>query len=63
MLIITRRIGETFSLFFDGYDKGQEPDIKVTICHVRGNQVRIGIKADEKVKILRDELLERLKFE
>ncbi len=33
-------------------------DVEVTILEIKGNQVRIGIKAPEDVVILRNELVE-----
>jgi len=48
MLVITRKTGESFSLSVDGND------ITVMIVSVRGLQVKIGIIAENNVKILRD---------
>ena len=50
MLILTRRPGETIYI-------GDE--VTVTVLGVKGNQVRIGINAPDKVNILREELVER----
>lgn len=50
MLILTRRIGE---LLYIG------DDVEVTILNVQGKQVRLGIKAPDHVKILREELKEK----
>ncbi|HEC74340.1 MAG TPA: carbon storage regulator [Methylophaga aminisulfidivorans] len=50
MLILTRRIDE--SLIIDD-------DTVVTVLGVKGNQVRIGIKAPDDVNIVREELLSR----
>ncbi len=47
MLIIGRRIGESF---FIG------DDVKMTILEVRGNSVQIGIKAPISISVLREEL-------
>ena len=53
MLILTRRPNE--SLVITTVD-GQE--IEVVILGVKGNQVRLGIAADESIEILRTELLD-----
>lgn len=54
MLVITRRVGQTFTI-------GDE--ISVVILNVKGNQVRLGIDAPKSVKILRDDIKERLSGE
>ncbi len=66
MLILTRRPGETFQidlaesvdpnltvseLFSDG-------PIQIAILGVKGNQVRVGTEASDRLTILRDELVE-----
>ena len=48
MLILTRRIGETFII---------GDDIEVAVLGIKGNQVHIGIEAPQDVLILREELL------
>ncbi len=50
MLILTRKKGETMVI---GHD------IRVEVLSIKGSQVKIGIHAPEKVRILRDELLEK----
>ena len=55
MLILTRRIGETIII-----ETPEGTLITVTVLGVKGNQVRIGTDAPEKVVILREELLEQL---
>ena len=55
MLILTRRPDESI-IINDG-------EIVVTVLAVRGNQVRIGIKADESIPIVREELLDRQETE
>ncbi len=47
MLILTRRPGETVRI-------GQ--DIEVIVMGVKGNQVRIGIKAPKDVRVDREEI-------
>lgn len=47
MLIITRRIGETFII---------GGDINVTILNISDNQVRIGINATKQIPVLREEI-------
>ncbi len=51
MLILTRRIGETIII---------DNDIQVTVLAVKGNQVRLGIKAPENIAVHREEIYERL---
>jgi len=50
MLILTRKKGETMVI---GHD------IRVEVLGIKGSQVKIGIHAPEKVRVLRDELLEK----
>lgn len=54
MLILTRRVGETLVI-------GDE--IEVTVLAVKGNQVRIGVKAPRDVAVHREEILERIRRE
>ena len=51
MLVLSRRIGESIVL---------GDDIVVTVLDVRGDMVRIGIKAPRSVDVHRAELLEAL---
>lgn len=48
MLVLTRRTNQ--SIVIDG-------DVVVTVLEVKGDQVRIGITAPDKVKVFREELL------
>lgn len=50
MLILTRRVGESILI-------GQ--DIEVAVLSLKGNQVRIGIRAPQGVPVHREELLTR----
>lgn len=54
MLILTRRVGETVVI-------GE--DIVVTVLGVKGNQVRLGVKAPRSVAVHREEIFERIKRE
>jgi carbon storage regulator len=51
MLILTRRVGETFMI---------GDDITITICSIRNSQARIGIQAPRDVSIHRKEVYERI---
>jgi carbon storage regulator len=54
MLILTRRIGDSIMV---------GDDIQVIVLGVKGNQVRVGIKAPREVPVYRDEIYERIKNE
>ena len=54
MLILTRRIGETLMI---------GPDVVVTVLGVKGNQVRIGVKAPKDIAVHREEIFEKIKLE
>lgn len=52
MLILTRRVGETLMI-------GDE--VEVTVLGVKGNQVRIGVKAPRDVSVHREEIYDRIR--
>ncbi|MCX7062721.1 MAG: carbon storage regulator CsrA [Nevskia sp.] len=54
MLILTRRVGETLII-------GE--DVAVTVLGIKGNQVRIGVKAPKDVSVHREEIFERIRVE
>lgn len=51
MLVLTRRIGETLVI---------GDDVKVTVLGIKGNQVRLGIKAPKDVEVHREEIYQRI---
>lgn len=54
MLILTRRVGETLVI---------GDDVTVTVLGIKGNQVRIGVKAPKDVPVHREEIFERIRVE
>lgn len=52
MLILTRKVGESLLI---------GDDIEVTVLNVRGNQVKIGVKAPSEVTVHREEIYHRIK--
>ncbi len=54
MLILSRRIGEAMKI-------GE--DIEIVVLGVRGNQVRLGVKAPKDVAVHRNEIFERIQKE
>ena len=51
MLILTRRVGETVVI---------GNDVDVTVLGVKGNQVRLGVKAPREVPVHREEIYKRI---
>ena len=54
MLILTRRVNETLMI-------GDE--VAVTVLGIRGNQVRLGVKAPRDIAVHREEIYHRIKQE
>jgi len=54
MLILTRRVGETVMI---------GNDVAITVLGVKGNQVRIGIKAPKDTPVHREEIFDRIRRE
>lgn len=54
MLILSRRIGESIKI---------GNDVDVTVLGIKGNQVRIGIKAPKSVVVDREEISARRQLE
>ena len=51
MLILTRRVGESLMI---------GDDVTITVLGVKGNQVRVGVKAPKEVAVYREEILNRI---
>ena len=51
MLILTRKAGESLMI---------GDDVTITVLEVKGNQVRIGIKAPKEVAVHREEIFNRI---
>ena len=60
MLVLTRHLDQIITL---GDPKSSEPPIEVTIVEVRGDQVRIGVKAPRDVEVHRKEVWEKKQWE
>lgn len=54
MLILTRRVGESLMI---------GDDVTITVLGVKGDQVRIGTDAPQKVPVHREEIWERIRQE
>ena len=52
MLILTRKVGESLLI---------GDDVSITILNVRGNQVKIGVKAPKEISVHREETYQRIK--
>ena len=46
MLVLTRKLNEAIKV----------DEVEITVIRIKGNQVRLGIKAPEHVRIIRNEL-------
>lgn len=54
MLVLTRHSGEAIMI---------GDDVVITVLGIRGNQIRIGIKAPKDVPVHREEIYDRIKKE
>ena len=54
MLILTRRVGESLII---------NDDIVINILGLKGNQIRIGIKAPKEITVHREEIYNRIQSE
>ena len=54
MLILTRKVGETVVI---------GDDVDITVLGVKGNQVRLGVKAPREVSVHREEIYRRINGE
>ena len=54
MLILTRRVGESVVI---------GDDVDVTVLGVKGNQVRLGVKAPREISVHREEIYQRIRRE
>lgn len=53
MLVLTRNVGTTITI-------GHNAEIKITVLGVKGNQVRLGIKAPQDIPVHREEIYNRI---
>ncbi len=51
MLILTRKVGESVMV---------DHDVKITVLHVKGAQIRLGIDAPSSVVVHREEVFSRI---
>lgn len=51
MLILTRRVNETLMI---------GDDIALTVLEIRGNQVRLGVKAPKNISVHREEIYQKI---
>lgn len=61
MLILTRSPHQTIIAYPDGQGPDSPLAIEIHVLTVHGNQVKIGIRASDRVKIVRSELVTRPK--
>ena len=54
MLILTRKVGETLMI-------GDQ--VEVTVLSMKGNQIRLGVKAPKEVAVHREEIARKLESE
>lgn len=57
MLVLMRRVGE--DIFLTVNEDGKENNIRLTVSKISGSQVTLGIEANQNVKILRTELIDK----
>lgn len=55
MLILSRRVGETLVI--------GDWDAEITVLGIKGNQVRLGIKADQSIEVHREEIKQKIDAE
>lgn len=56
MLILTRRLGETVIV-----NENEDKKIAITVVEVLGDRIKLGINAPKNIKILREELYDKVK--
>lgn len=54
MLVLTRKVGEGIAI---------GDDVKIIVMQIKGKQVRLGIKADQKTSVHREEVYQRIQEE